>query len=235
MSFSSQFQSFLVHLDELRRRLIKIVILFIAASCVCYNAVGSLLPILIKPAGHLVYTTPTEAFSAYMTLSMVLGFLVTLPWTVYQLWAFIASALRERERRFIKIFAPLSLVFFVAGVAFAFFVAIPLTYRFLMSFSSAYMQPMITVNSYLGFMAHMLLAFGVAFELPLILAFLAMIGVATPEFLRQKRRHAIMIILILSMLITPPDVISMLVLAVPLVFLYELGIVMVRFSYKRSF
>lgn len=194
-----------------------------------------MLPILIKPAGHLVYTTPTEAFSAYMTLSMVLGFLVTLPWTVYQLWAFIASALRERERRFIKIFAPLSLVFFVAGVAFAFFVAIPLTYRFLMSFSSAYMQPMITVNSYLGFMAHMLLAFGVAFELPLILAFLAMIGVATPEFLRQKRRHAIMIILILSMLITPPDVISMLVLAVPLVFLYELGIVMVRFSYKRSF
>lgn len=234
MNFSGQFQSFLVHLDELRRRLIKILVVFIVATLVCYNFVGQVLPWLIAPAGHLIYTSPTEAFSAYMTLAAVMGFLVSLPWTLFQLWAFVGVALRPHEKKFITFFAPLSLVFFLLGVIFSFYVAIPLTYRFLMSFSSSYMQPMITVSSYMGFLSNMLIAFGVTFELPLILAFLAKIGIATPEFLRQKRRHAIMIILIVATIITPPDVVSQVLLAIPLIVLYEVGIIFVRFSYKHK-
>jgi sec-independent protein translocase protein TatC len=103
-----------------------------------------------------------------------------------------------------------------------------------MSFSSEYMKPMITVSSYIGFLANMLIAFGVTFELPLILAFLAMIGIATPEFLRQKRRHAIMIILIVAAIVTPPDVISQILLAIPLVILYEVGIILVKMFYKHK-
>jgi sec-independent protein translocase protein TatC len=125
-------------------------------------------------------------------------------------------------------------VFFLLGVAFAFYVAVPLTYKFLMSFSSEYMQPMITVSSYMGFLANMLIAFGVTFELPLVMAFLAAIGIATPEFLRQKRRHAIMIILIVATVITPPDVISQVLLTIPLVVLYEVGIIFVQWSYKHK-
>jgi sec-independent protein translocase protein TatC len=117
---------------------------------------------------------------------------------------------------------------------FSYFVAIPLTYKFLMSFSSSYMQPMITVSNYLGFMANMFIAFGFAFELPLVLAFLAAIGIATPEFLRQKRRHAIMLILIFSAIVTPPDVVSQLSLAIPMIFLYELGIIFVKFTFKKK-
>jgi sec-independent protein translocase protein TatC len=235
VNFSGQLQAFLIHLDELRRRLIKILIGFFIATLVCYNFVGQILPWLIAPAGHLVYTSPTEAFSAYMTLAAVMGFLVTLPWTFYQIWGFVAVALRPHERKFVMVFGPLSLFFFLLGVTFAFYVAVPLTYRFLMSFSSAYMQPMITVGSYMGFMANMLIAFGVTFELPLILAFLAKIGIATPEFLRQKRRHAIMIIFIVATIATPPDVVSQILLAVPLIILYEVGLVFVKFSYQERF
>jgi sec-independent protein translocase protein TatC len=221
-------------LDELRQRAIKVFLLFVAATLVCYNLVDEVLPWIIKPAGQLVYTSPLEAFSAYMTLSALMGFIITLPFTLYHIWAFVGKALRPHEKRFIAFFGPLSLLFFLLGVAFAFYVAVPLTYKFLMGFSSEYMKPMITVSSYLGFLANMLIAFGVAFELPLILAFLAMIGIATPEFLRQKRRHAIMIILIVAAIVTPPDVISQVLLAIPLMVLYEVGIIFVRMSYKHK-
>jgi len=229
-----RFKSFLTHLDELRRRLIKVLLGFVVATLVCYNFVGQILPWLIKPAGHLIFTSPTEAFGAYMTLAAVMGFLISLPWTLYQVWGFVASALRPGEKKFIAIFGPLSFLFFILGVLFSYFIAIPLTYRFLMSFSSDSMQPMITVSHYMGFLANMLIAFGVTFELPLILAFLAKIGVATPEFLRQKRRHAIMIILIVAAIVTPPDVISQILLALPLMALYEVGIILVKMTYKHK-
>ena len=234
MNSFGRFKSFLTHLDELRRRLIKVLLGFVVATLVCYNFVGQILPWLIKPAGHLIFTSPTEAFGAYMTLAAVMGFLISLPWTLYQVWGFVASALRPGEKKFIAIFGPLSFLFFILGVLFSYFIAIPLTYRFLMSFSSDSMQPMITVSHYMGFLANMLIAFGVTFELPLILAFLAKIGVATPEFLRQKRRHAIMIILIVAAIVTPPDVISQILLALPLMALYEVGIILVKMTYKHK-
>ena len=234
MKLSGSFQSFLVHLDELRRRLIIVLVVFAAATFVCYNFAGQILPLLIKPAGHLVFTSPTEGFSAYMMLAAVMGFLVSLPVTLYHVWGFVSGALRPQEKKFIAVFGPLSFIFFLLGAAFSYFVAIPLTYRFLMSFSSEYMRPMITVSHYMGFLANMLMAFGVTFELPLILAFLAKIGIATPEFLKQKRRHAVMIIFIVAAIVTPPDVVSQVLLAVPLLLLYELGVLLVGMVYKHK-
>jgi len=215
----------------MRSRIIKSVGAFILAFCLSYNLVGKLIPKIIAPAGHLIFTAPTEAFSAYMTVGALLALLIASPYIVYQIWAFIGGALRPTEKKFVYIFAPLSLVFFLSGAAFAFFIAVPRAYHFMMSFSSDYFVPMVTIKNYLGFLWHMVLAFGVAFELPLILAFLAKIGIASPEYLRQMRRHAVMIILIVAALLAPPDVISMLILAVPLIFLYELGIVFVRIFY----
>ena len=209
MTRSSFFQSFLVHLDELRARLVKSGIAFIIAASVCYNYIPQILPRVIAPAGHLVFTSPGEAFGAYMTLTMLMGFMVSSPYIFYQLWAFAGQALKPNEKKFVKIFGPLSLVFFFAGGAFAYFVAVSMAYRFLMGFSSEYLVPMVTVNNYLGFMGHMIIAFGVTFELPLVLAFLAKIGIASPEFLRQKRRHALMIILVVAAFLTPPDIASM--------------------------
>jgi sec-independent protein translocase protein TatC len=228
---NSLFQSFFKHIEELRSRLIKSAGVFVLAFCLCYNFIGKLIPQIIAPAGHLVFTAPTDAFSAYMTVGALMALTVASPYIFYQVWAFVGSALRPSEKKYVLIFAPLSLLFFLSGGAFAYFVTVPMAYKFLMSFSSAYLVPMITVKNYLGFLGHMIVAFGVAFELPLILAFLAKIGIASPEYLRQMRRHAVIIILVVAALLTPPDVASMLVLAVPLMILYEVGIIFVKFFY----
>lgn len=234
MNLNSFFQSFFKHIEELRSRLIKSVGAFVLAFCLCYNFIGKLLPKIIAPAGHLIFTAPGEAFWAYMILGSVMALVVSSPIIVYQIWAFVGGALRPSEKKFVLIFAPVSLLFFLAGGAFAYFVTVPMAYRFFMSFSSEYLVPMVTVKNYLGFLGHMIVAFGVAFELPLILAFLAKIGIASPEYLRQKRRHAIIIILIVASFLAPPDVMSMFILAVPLIFLYEVGIIFVKFVYKHK-
>jgi sec-independent protein translocase protein TatC len=234
VTLTSFFQSFFKHIEELRSRLIKSAGAFVLAFCLCYNFIGKLIPKLIAPAGHLIFTSPAEAFSAYMMVGTVMALIVASPVIVYQIWAFVGGALKPSEKKFVLIFAPLSLLFFLSGGAFAYFLAVPRAYKFLMSFSSEYLIPMVTVKNYLGFLGHMIVAFGVAFELPLILAFLAKIGIASPEYLRQMRRHAIIIILIAAALLAPPDVISMLILAVPLMVLYEVGIVFMRFFYKHK-
>ena len=119
------------------------------------------------------------------------------------------------------------------GAVFAYFVTIPISIRFLLSFSTDLIVPMITVKSYISFVGTMLLAFGVIFELPLVLMFLTKIGIATPAFLMQKRKHAIIIILVVSAFITPPDFITQLIMAVPLVILYEVGIVASKLTYRE--
>ena len=226
--------SFWKHVDELRYRLIRIVLAFFIACFICFNFSGKFLPWLVAPAGHLVFTSPGEAFGAHMLVAMILGSILSAPYVLYHIWAFVASALNEKERRAIRVFGPLSLFFFIAGLCFAWFVAIPMSYGFLMSFSSYYLEPMITVDKYLDFVGNMLLAFGATFELPLVLAFLAKIGIATPAFLIQKRRHAIIIILIIAAILTPPDVVSQVLLAIPLVVLYEVGIIFVKMAYKHK-
>jgi len=232
--FQSFLKSFFKHIEELRSRLIKSAGAFVLAFCLCYNFIGKLLPKIIAPAGHLIFTTPGEAFSAYMTIGFIMALFVSSPFICYQIWAFVGGALKPSEKKFVLIFAPLSLLFFLSGGAFAYFLAVPRAYKFLMSFSSEYLIPMVTVKNYLGFLGHMIIAFGVAFELPLILAFLAKIGIASPEYLRQMRRHAIMIILIVAALLAPPDIMSMFLLAVPLMLLYEVGILFTGFFYKHK-
>ena len=231
MIFNSFLQSFFKHLEELRSRLIKSAGVFVLAFCLCYNFIGRLIPKIIAPAGHLIFTSPGEAFSAYMTVGFFMALIVSSPFLIYQIWAFVGGALRPSEKKFVLIFAPLSLLFFLSGGAFAYFVAVPRAYHFLMSFSSEYLVPMVTVKNYFGFLGHMIVAFGVAFELPLILAFLAKIGIASPEYLRQMRRHAIIIILVVAALLAPPDIMSMMILAIPLMILYEVGIIFTRFFY----
>lgn len=228
------FQSFFKHIEELRSRIIKSALAFVLAFGLCFNFVGKLIPKLTAPAGHLIFTAPAEAFSATMTVASFMALIVASPYICYQIWAFVGSALKPSEKKSVFIFAPLSLLFFLSGAAFAYFVAVPRAYTFLMSFSSASLIPMVTVKNYLGFLGHMAVAFGVAFELPLILAFLAKIGIGSPEYLRQKRPYAIMIILIVAAILAPPDIISMLLLALPLMILYEAGIIFVKFFYEHK-
>lgn len=218
--------SFFSHLHELRDRIIKSLIAFGIAVIVVWNFLDPVIRWVVRPLGRLVFTAPAEAFNARMTLAMIGGLVFALPVILYQLWQFIALGLKANEQRYVKIFGPLSLVFFFAGIIFGYFVMLPISLNFLLSFSSSWMVPMITVDKYISFVGTIVIASGVAFELPLILAFLARLGIATPEFLRQKRRYAVIIILIVATILTPADVVSQLVLTIPLLILYELGILL---------
>jgi len=217
--------SFFGHMDELRNRLIKSAVAVVISAGIVSIYIDEILEFIIKPVGKLVFTSPTDAFVAQIILIFLGGFLLALPIVLYQAWRFLATGLKEQERTYIAIFAPFSILLFIVGALFAYTVAIPISFQFLLGFSSEYIVPMITIKSYISFVGTMILAFGVIFELPIVLIFLTKIGIATPAFLEQKRKHAIVLIFIMSALITPPDIITQVILSVPLIVLYEIGII----------
>ncbi|MCK5581692.1 MAG: twin-arginine translocase subunit TatC [Candidatus Omnitrophica bacterium] len=225
--------SFFAHYEELRSRLIKSIISVLVAACFFYVVIDEVFAFVIRPVGKLVFTAPGEALVARIMLTLFGGIFLAFPFILYQAWRFVAAGLKEHEAKYVRIFAPCSFFLFVIGGLFAYFIAIPISIRFLLSFSNNLVVPMITVKNYISFVGTMLLAFGIVFELPLVLMFLTKIGIATPAFLAQRRRYAIIIILAVSALITPPDFITQLIVAVPLIILYEAGIVASRLTYSK--
>ncbi|OGX40223.1 MAG: twin arginine-targeting protein translocase TatC [Omnitrophica WOR_2 bacterium RIFCSPLOWO2_12_FULL_50_9] len=225
--------SFVGHLEELRSRLIKSLLAVLVAACFFYAFIDKILVVLIQPVGKVVFTSPADAFVARVTLTLYGGVLLALPVIIYQVWRFVAVGLKDNERKYIFLLAPFSLLFFLAGGLFAYFIMIPVSLRFLLSFSSDFIVPMITIKNYISFVGMMILAFGAVFELPMVLVFLTKIGIVTPQFLAEKRRHAIVFILIVSALLTPPDAVTQIIMSVPLVVLYEIGIMACRLT-RRS-
>lgn len=233
MSKSPEDQSFFDHYEELRSRLIKSIAAIVIGACLFSFILDEVFVFLIKPVGKLVFIAPGEAFVTRIMLTLFGGLFLALPVILYQIWRFIAAGLRKNEMKYVSIFAPCSFFLFIVGGLFAYFVAIPISIRFLLSFSTDLIVPMITIKSYISFVGTMLLAFGIVFELPLVLVFLTKIGIATPAFLIDKRKYAVVIILIASAFITPPDFITQIILAVPLVILYEIGIIASKLTYKE--
>jgi len=234
MNKSPEDLSFFDHIEELRGRLIKSILSVLVAASLFYLVIDEVFAVIIKPVGKLVFTAPGEAFIARIMLTLFGGLFLALPVILFQVWRFVAAGLKEDEVGYIRFFAPCSFFLFVLGGVFAYFITIPVSIRFLLSFSTDLIVPMITVKSYISFVGTMLLAFGVVFELPLVLMFLTKIGIATPAFLMQKRKYAVVIILIVSAFITPPDFITQLIMAIPLIILYEVGIVASKLTYRNK-
>jgi len=226
--------TFFDHLEELRQRLFVSLGAWFAASVIFFYFTDAVLAFLVAPIGHLVYTAPAEAFTAHLLLTFLGGFFVALPVILYEVWAFTASGLTEQERKYIRVFGPASFVLFLLGACFSYWILVPISLKFLLSFSTEEIAAMITVYKYISFVGTFVVAGGMVFELPLILLFLAKIGVATPEFLRQKRPYAIVGIFILSAIITPPDVVSQILMGLPLILLYEVGLLAVKWAYKEK-
>jgi sec-independent protein translocase protein TatC len=227
-SGDAETMSFWAHLDELRGRLIKAVLFICAGFLIAYLFVGRLQEILIAAffaEGELplAYLNPTEGFIVSLKLALAVGLLIAAPGVFYQFWRFVAPGLYPRERKFILPLVITSTLSFLVGVAFCFFV-LPYATRFFLSFGGGKIQNLWSFGSYVDFMVRLMLAFGVVFELPLIIYFLVRLGIVTPEFLRKQRRYAIIINLIIAAVITPPDIFTMIVLSVPLLALYEISI-----------
>lgn len=222
------------HLDELRDRIIKSLLCLILASIVFYSFIDMFLPVFIRPVGKLVFIAPQEAFGARIKLSLFGGLFLSSPVILYHIWRFVSAALSKIEKRYILLFGPLSFIFFISGVFFAHFIIVPIGVKFLLGFATDLITPMISISNYISFVGLLLLTFGVIFELPLVSLFLTKIGVVTPKFLSSRRKQAVVFIFISAAIITPPDVVTQVLMALPLLLLYEIGIFFSKIVYRPS-
>jgi len=223
---------FLDHLEELRKRLFWCLgFLFVGIIIGFYlNSKYDLLQFLVEPVapflkgGKLMIIKPTEGFMIAMKISLGFGLLIASPVFIYQLWAFVAPALLKKERRIVFPLLFVSIFMFILGAVMAYYVTLPLGMKFFSQFQYASTEFMLTASSYLDMASKMVLITGVVFELPIAVLLLARLGLVSPQFLRTKRRHAIVIIFIIGMLVTPPDPGSMILVSVPMVILYEMSV-----------
>jgi sec-independent protein translocase protein TatC len=232
---------FLDHLEEFRWRILWSLLAVGVGTVVGFLFVhyGGVLDILARPirplldGQELLYFNPVTPFFVTLKLAVVVGILLAIPIVVYQVWAFLAPALTPAEKKVIVPSLYFGLVLFCAGVALAYFWVLPLALIFLTGFQQEFLMPAIEVGEYLGFVTRLLLAFGIVFELPVVVMILSAMGLVTPEFMRSKRRHAILGITVLASMVTPGDLASTLLMIGPMVVLYEISILLSRAIYRR--
>ncbi len=231
---------FLEHLEELRWRIIKALAGIVVAAIVCAIFADWLVDdVLLTPVKSaspeltLINLKPYGKVLVYMQVILLGGFILSVPNFLYQLWRFIEPGLYPHERKNIKLIVFFSSLCFFSGVAFSYFIMLPITLEFFAGFGTATIQNTIAINEYMGFVLRMMLASGLVFEMPMVSFFLARLGILTPLFMRFYRRHAYTVLLIIAALITPADVVSMIVLAVPLLLLYEISIFIAKIAQKK--
>jgi sec-independent protein translocase protein TatC len=218
--------SLIEHLEELRKRLIICIFAVLVCSIFSYIYSDKILDILKRPLSYsLVFTSPQEPFVITFKIALFGGVIFALPMIIYQTWQFVSLGLKEKEKKYLLFYGSFSLLLFLSGASFAYFLAIPRGLRFLLSFGASSLEPMISISKYLSFITMMILTFGLVFELPLVSLFLVRIGIVSPQFLAKKRKIAIIAIFVLAAILAPsPDAFSQILLAVPLVILYELSV-----------
>ena len=233
---------FLDHLEELRWRILWSLLALVIGVAVAFFLVVKFdaLAVLARPitpllgGEHLKFTHPSDPFSVSLSVSLWLGVAFAFPVIGYNVWAFVAPALYNHEKRVVLPILIGAALLFLAGVTLAYFVVIPLTLRFLLNFQVASLDPMITVQEYFSFVISLAVSFGLAFELPIAVVLLTLLGLVTPHFLRRFRRHAAVLCVVLGAFLSPGDAVtSTLAMAGPLYLLFELSIWLSYVVYTR--
>jgi len=230
----------MAHLEELRKRLVIASVAWLVAFLGCYSYAEKLFVYIAAPVrralpegSKLVFITATEPFFTYLKIGAIAGLLVALPVVLWQGWMFVAPGLYRNEKRLVIPFVFASCVCFGLGTYFGFYYVFPNIFTFLIQFGNqADVSAMLSMGSYLSLSSKLLLAFGLVFELPIIIFFLARMGIVDHLWLRKHRKYALVAAFIVGAILTPPDVFSQTALAVPFVILYEVGIWVARFFGK---
>lgn len=214
------------HLDELRKRLTIMVVVTLIASAALFTKVELVLDyfLAINPGMDLVFITPSELLVVYVQLSLIMALIICSPINIYEIWAFVEKGLYRKEKIYIIITLIFGVIFFVAGIAFCYFMVLPTTLKFFMRITVQEITSMISIKSYISFINTMLLCFGAVFEMPVLVFLLSKLEILKPEFLRKNRGLLVVVIFILAAIITPPDVISQIMLAIPMVLLLQISI-----------
>jgi len=222
-------QALMEHLEELRNRLLICIGLVAVCMALVYAHIPRIMALLTRGVGKLYFMAPTEAFWVQVKVAFLAGGYCALPFIFYQVWRFVEIGLRHTERRFLLPLSIASFVLFSAGAGFCYLVVIPVAVRFLLSYGSDTLVPLISVSRYVSFVGTLMAAFGLTFQMPLVIMVLGRMGLVNSRMLRKFRRIAIVASFIAAAALTPtPDIVNQTLLAVPMIVLYEVSIWLVR-------
>ncbi|MFD1677565.1 twin-arginine translocase subunit TatC [Alicyclobacillus fodiniaquatilis] len=227
--------SWVEHLEELRKRIMIILGVFIVCLIVSLIFVNHIYHFLIGAMdGHrLTVLSPGEVIGVYMTIAGGTAIGVTLPFAVWQSWIFVRQGLTKREQKIIVRFVPMTVLVFIGGACFGYFVVFHLVYHFLLNLAQKNFSTMITAGNYFGFMGRIVIPFGFLFEMPIVMMFLARIGVLTPRHLAKARKYAYLVMVVIASILSPPEFISHISVAAPLILLYEISVSVAKIAYRR--
>ena len=232
---------FTSHLDELRSRLIICIVAVVVGFVISYFFSEQLFDILVKPLQKelppdslLIFTALPEAFFVYLKLSFFAGIFLSTPVILWEIWGFVAPGLYDQEKTYIFPFVIFSTILFIIGILFCYFIVFPFAFKFFMGYSSDLIKALPSVKEYLSFSCKLLLAFGIIFELPIFILFLAKLGIVNEKMLRAQRKFAILGIFCVAAILTPPDIVSQILMALPLMALYEISIYVAKLFGKKS-
>lgn len=234
-------QPFLSHLKELRDRILICIYALAIAFIFTYYFKERIFDFLMQPfirvmpaKSSFIFTGITEAFITYFKISIVTAMFISAPVILYEFWMFVAPGLHEKEKKYVFPFILFGSIFFLCGALFCYYFVMPFIYKFFVSYAAEFIIPMPTLKDYMSLTLKMLIMFGVIFELPLIVFYLSRAGIINFKMLSTKRRYAILGIFILSAIITPSDVASLFLVAIPLWGLYEISILIARIFGKKE-
>jgi sec-independent protein translocase protein TatC len=238
---SNEKMPFTSHLEELRSRLIRIFAAIGILFIVCYFFKEKLFEVLTIPLvvsmpdnSAMIFTSLPEAFFTYLKVSFFAAIFLASPYILYQIWNFISPGLYDSEKKYVIPFVFFSTIFFVGGSLFAYFVVFPFGFKFFLAFGTDLIRPMLSIREYLSFSFRLLLAFGIIFELPILMFFLSRVGLVNSRTLITKRKYAILLVFIIAALFTPPDVVTQVLMALPLMLLYEASVWVVKMGEKKA-
>ncbi|MDM8556545.1 twin-arginine translocase subunit TatC [Desulfococcaceae bacterium HSG7] len=232
---------FTAHLEELRSRLITCFIAVGVGFVLSYGFKEELFKILLMPllsvmksGEELIFTGLPEAFFTYLKVAFLSGLILSSPIIVYQFWMFVAPGLYNKERRTLIPIIILSSLFLIGGSLFGYYIVFPLGFKFFLGFSNETIHARLSIKEYLGLASKLLLAFGIVFELPIVITFLARLGIVSVDFLKKNRKYALLLFFIGAAMLTPPDVVTQIMMALPLMVLYEISIIGARIFGRKK-
>jgi len=232
---------FTAHLEELRTRLVTSFIAVGVGFAASYAFKEKIFKILVRPlisvmktGETLIFTNLPEAFFTYLKVSLLAGIMLAAPVILYQFWMFVAPGLYQKERRLLLPIVFLSSFFFIGGALFGYFIVFPFGFKFFLGFATEHIKPLPSMREYLSFSSKLLLAFGLVFELPLAITFLARMGLVSVDYLKKNRKYAILLFFVGAAILTPPDVVTQIMMALPLMLLYEVSILGARLFGKKQ-
>ncbi|MBP3040184.1 twin-arginine translocase subunit TatC [Bacillaceae bacterium Marseille-Q3522] len=227
------------HIEELRRRLIVAIVFFFFATIAGFFLAQPII-VYLQNADEAKELTMnafklTDPIKIYMQVAFLVGFIFSLPMFLYQIWAFISPGLYEKERKVSLSYIPSAVILFIGGICFSYYILFPFAVDFMTKIAlNLNINQLIGINEYFQFLFQITIPFGFLFQLPVLVLFLTRLGIVTPLFLKKMRKYAYLILLIIADLITPPDLLSHLMVTVPLFFLYEISILISHIAYKKS-